>query len=676
MTNVRRLFYVITLLVMLLTSLNVHAQRSEIKRYTNLPALYIETFNYEPVSSKEYYIYANLWYIDENDKITQYDSLQIRGRGNSTWNMRKKPYRIKFKEKERFLGSNRANAKSWTLLANAGDKTLIRNAVTSAMSEFMGMDFSPAYKFVDFNLNGEYLGCYQISDQVEVRKRRVNVTEQDYPLTSESDITGGYLLEVDGFQHGNCFVTPNKSVPVRIHYPDEDEIDNTQTQYINNHVNNFESVLYSKDFAHKTKGYRCLVDSVSLANWIIGTEVSANIDGFFSIYFYKKPQDPRLYWGPMWDYDIAYDNDNRKPYNDFKMMADISYGNAREWIVRMWQDPWFGKIINNRYNQLLKDGLVDHLIQTVDSLTTLIDQSQKLNYNKWGINTRMYNEIVLYSSYSQYVDDLKDFIYTHCEFLESEFASRRLPEPEVFTPTNHYYNIINKGNNKAIDINYTSTAPVAGDGVCIWQTTDSRLSQQWKIVSVGDYFHITNREGNLALADPTKGMTGPSVNTGTPLTVAVADTNDNSQLWTIETQANGYFNLINKHTEHTANVNGGGSDDGNSIISYTTDSKNSTSNNRQWRFEKRDEISAIGKIAIDEPEEYALAYNPHSQIIHFGSETPEMLTFNVYVYNTAGVLMKTFVANEECSVEDLDNGLYIVNWKFGHITRSAKFVKQ
>ena len=260
----------------------------ERERLTNLPAIYIETHNGAQITSKEVYIYATMWYIDENDSITQYDSLQIRGRGNSTWGLRKKPYRLKFQSKEKFLGKGYAKAKSWTLLANAGDKTLMRNAVTSSMGEFLGMQFNPAYKFVDVVLNGEFLGNYQISDQVEVRSHRVNIIEQDYPLNTDSDITGGYLLEVDGFMDGNYFTTSRGAVPIRIHYPDEDEISTRQNIYIKNYIRDFETALFGDNFMDPEKGYRKWVDSLSLANWFIGTEVSANIDGYYSTYFYKN----------------------------------------------------------------------------------------------------------------------------------------------------------------------------------------------------------------------------------------------------------------------------------------------------------------------------------------------------------------------------------------------------
>lgn len=45
--------------------------------------------------------------------------------------------------------------------------------------------------------------------------------------------------------------------------------------------------MISGDYTDEYKGYRRFVDSTSLANWYIATEVSANVDGFYSTYFYK-----------------------------------------------------------------------------------------------------------------------------------------------------------------------------------------------------------------------------------------------------------------------------------------------------------------------------------------------------------------------------------------------------
>ena len=174
------------------------AARAQYTQLTNLPTIYINTYNQQAIWSKTTYIYATMMYVN-NEQIVQYDSLRIRGRGNSTWNLAKKPYRIKFNESTKFLGKGYAKNKSWTLLANHADKSLLRNAVTFTMGDFLGQDFSPAAHFVDLVLNGTYLGNYQVSDQVNVDNKRVEIFEQEVVATETSNITGGYLVEVDGF---------------------------------------------------------------------------------------------------------------------------------------------------------------------------------------------------------------------------------------------------------------------------------------------------------------------------------------------------------------------------------------------------------------------------------------------------------------------------------------------
>ena len=159
------------ILLLLIVSIFVDAQIYS--QLTNVPTLYIETFNGEDIT-KEKYITASLTLVD-GEKTTVYNDIQIRGRGNSTWYTEKKPYKLKFASKTELLGKEYTKAKKWTLLANHGDKTMIRNALTYDLGKFMGFTFCPAAVFVDLFLNGNYSGTYQISDQVEVYKGRVEV---------------------------------------------------------------------------------------------------------------------------------------------------------------------------------------------------------------------------------------------------------------------------------------------------------------------------------------------------------------------------------------------------------------------------------------------------------------------------------------------------------------------
>jgi len=673
--------FVLSFLLLLTAVVGVKAQYV---LKSDLPAIYINTFDGTGITSKEVYKYCQLRYVDEDGTVTLYDSTSIKGRGNSTWRqMSKKPYKLKFLTKQKFLGKGYAKAKKWTLLANAGDKTMIRNAVTSELGLFCAahheagaqesLPFNAAVRFVDLVLNDSYVGTYQISDQVEVRPHRVDVTEQNYPLGEDDDITGGYLLEVDGFKDGNYFVTTNYSAPVRIHYPDDEEIVEKQNTYIRNHVNRFDTALKSAYFADSTKGYRAFVDTASLIDWYLCTEISANIDGFYSTYFYKERGDVRLFWGPLWDYDIAYNNDQRVRTEQRlsssvnSMMVDIAYSGSREWVRRMWDDAWFQKKVSNRYEELLDAGLVDYMLAKVDSLQAILTQSQKLNYQKWGIQTKAYHEMVLYSSYDQYVSDLKTFITEHCAYLKQAFADRKPLEPTPpFAPENYYYHVLNNKTQKA----------VSGSGSQVMQMSDSRESenQDWYVKAVGSHFQLINRATEQALNDPTTGTVGPTVNVGTALNLAVADEKDQRQLWNLVPQGYaGYYNLENVYTQHVANLKGGNAADGTELLSYTSDTKNATSQNRLWRLVKSEALSPdITGIENDEPENYALAYNPQTKELHFGAENPEKLTFMVSVYTIGGALVGTFRADGSFRMGGQPTGSYVIRWMVDGKQRTAK----
>ena len=675
----------IALVLCCLTTAVLQAADTQHVRLTNLPHVYINTFTGNSITSKTTYVYARMWMVDEEDIVTFYDSLEIRGRGNSTWNRAKRPYKLKFHQKEKLLGKGYAKTKKWTLLANHGDKTLMRNALTSAVGERLGLKFNPAAKFVDLTLNGTYVGTYQISDAIDVRPHRVNIMEQDYPLTEESNITGGYLLEADGFYDFTNgvtgFYTSRKNVPLRIHYPDEDEIDNRQYRYIRDFINAFERLLYSSSFKDKDKGYRPMVDSLSLANWYLATEVSGNIDGFFSTYFYKDADDDRLYWGPLWDYDIAYANDDRKGDTSRQLMRDVGYGSEgmRQWVVRFWEDPWFRQLIGRRWVQAVEDGLEEFMLAKVDSLATLLDASQQLNFQRWGINQKVLRERVLYSTYGEYVGDLRKYVSRHLAYL-TEVLSEYVPkEPEPKIPdfdadTLVYYAIANVGSGTVMDLNSTN------DEVCANRSNTASESQQWRIWPLSNgYMFIENRMTGRVLCDPTEGNPTATTLVGTRLVTADPDSTDIRQQWDLVSQGNDRFNLINRFSEHGANLSGGGTADGTPILSYTSDNRNGASNNRLWRIEAVDEVpNGIEDIQWATPKgplDYALAYAPSGDRLHFGSDDPSQLTFSVRLYDRSGRLLRTFRASDGCSLSGLPRGLYIVSWQVDGHQRSVKFVK-
>lgn len=555
----------------------------DFKRVSNLPHVYINTVNKQAITSKKTFIQGEMYYVAENDSITHYESLEIRGRGNSTFNRTpdKLPYRIRFAEEEELLGPKYAKARNWTLMANTYDKAIMRNGLTSELTEFCGLDFAVAHKYVDVTLNGVYIGTYHISDHPEVGEKRV-----DIPLGGTgTDVS--YFMECDGYAEHNYFNTSKKSVPIRIHYPMQ--LTAAQKSYATRLVNTFESKLFSDSFADPDNGYRALIDSVSLANWYCAIELCGNLDCFWSLYFYRKQGDPKIYLGPMWDYDIAYGNDSRRGDTSKSLMVDVAFelDRAGSWVNRMWEDPWFQQLINRRYAELREAGVEEFLLNKVDSLENLLTESARLNYAKYGISKQYYNERVFHGTYGEYVNDLRTWIKAHVPYLTTAFKNKKAsgPTPPFEANTDYYYHIYNANTSATVAVDVKNQSTSAGSQACVWEDSESRETLNWYVIPVDDYFQIITYDGKGALYDSS--TASPTSTTTTILTLAAINNTDSRQLWNLVPQGTaGFYNVINKQTGRTMNLNGGYTSNGNSVISYSTDTeKNKTGTNRLWKFE-------------------------------------------------------------------------------------------
>lgn len=658
----------------------VQLPAQELVQKTNLPTIYIDTEGGQEITSKEDYILSTLYYVDESG-TTQYDKVQIRGRGNSTWGLAKKPYRLKFNEKVKFLGSDHANAKSWTLLANYADKTLMRNAVASCIGDFARQPFTASAQFVDLVLNGVFLGNYQVSDQMEIRKKRVDITEQDEVMTEGANITGGYFLEVDGFATAEpVYYRTDRGVLVTIKSPDEDIIAQAQVDYIRNHMQKFEDALFAEDFTHPETGYRQYVDSMTLASWYIATELTGNVDGFWSTYMYKEKDDPKFYWGPLWDYDIAFNNCDRVGDVSRELMINQGFGSelTKIWILRMWQDPWFVSLINRTWKECVERGFEEHVISCVDSIATLLEESQRLNFAKWPIDQHVYNELVLFSTYREGVDYLKSFLHTHFEYLTEVFAQAEsgegnapMPTPVFASDTRHYYRIYNKGNGNVMD--------TTGDGkACMWENVEGKQSQQWDIVPSGDYFRIVNRASGMSLSDDAE-WRNDGYQTGSQLALSESNDADYRQLWSVVpvNSGNSYV-VVNRATNLAWNNNGGFSENGNPIISWTNDENNAQKDTRQWHLVKDELKNELTDAICDLPREvqYVVSYNPETRQLRFASEDMSLLKGQAAIYDLSGVCYMQFPIQELVDVSGLPSKVYVLCWTESGVTRSVKFMKE
>lgn len=397
---------------------------------TNIPTFRISTENNTPVTQKETWIDGTITIESSvaSEEMTQYP-LEIRGRGNSTWGMEKKPYRIKLSEKKQLLGLP-AKEKNWVLLANYADKTLIRNAIAFEISRYLGLEFTPSTRFVDLVLNGEFLGNYMVTDQIEVANFRVPVQKQEVTATTLPDISGGYLLEIDGFADSELvWFSTNKGVKITIKYPKDDEINQAQRNYITNYVKEAENCLFSSSFKSEEEGYRKYFDMESLINWYIAAELTGNPDACWSTYLYKKKEDDKIYVGPLWDFDIAFNNDDRLGDATQKLMLDAGHGTdlMKKWLKRFIEDEYFVNEVKKRFTAVIDRGIHDHLQSYIDSLTTHINTSQSLNFDRWKIlDKKVYRELAARKTYTAEVNFVTDYVTRRVDFLKTKYYDSSL----------------------------------------------------------------------------------------------------------------------------------------------------------------------------------------------------------------------------------------------------------
>lgn len=433
---------------------------SRLWQITNLPTVVINTVDGEIPYDKEHDISSTVIIISDNGtNVLEKSETLVRERGNASRNFPKKPWRIKFDKKQNVLDAP-AKAKKWTLINNYGDKTLMRNMLAFDIARKMGMGYVPYCRPVDVVMNGEYKGCYQLCDQVEVNENRVDIDEMEPGDVSGEALTGGYFIEIDGYAYleTSWFRSAHYGIPVTIKSPDEDEIVPEQTRYITNYFNNLENLMKDTD---PLTGYRSVFDNTSFIQHMLTNELAGNTDCYWSTYMYKKRNDPHIYTGPVWDFDLGFNNDNRtypvytRSGNTF--LWNSGYASGADGMLYFAQrillkDENTGAEILDVWDKARRSGLtVEWLQGKVDEYAALLDRSQQLNFTRWPILSEyVHQNPVVFPTYEAGCNAVKNFIrlqMTHLDRVvgfDSSTLDRDVVNEVEFEPTDgpeEYYTL-------------------------------------------------------------------------------------------------------------------------------------------------------------------------------------------------------------------------------------------
>ncbi len=377
---------------------------------TGLPAFYLSTGGQE-ILDKENYVKGTYRVVRGfTGEALHEGDVDVRGRGNSTWNMPKKPYRLRLSTAAELLGmpSNR----HWALMANYADRSLIRNDVAFEISRRLGLEYTPRQQYADFFLNGEYMGNYNVTEHIREGKQRVNIDEEN----------GGYMLEADGFGYSEpvFFETP-REMPITVKYPGDGDITAAQFDYIKDYFTAFEDALFADNFADPEAGYQRYLDLTTFVNYYLANEIAGNSDLYWSMRMYKKSaSDPLIYTGPVWDVDLGFNNDNRIGDAVKKLMLTDAHA-PKQWIARIAEDPNFRRAVRTRWNAVKAD--LATINQYVDRQANLLSYSQVGNFQRWDIlqEPNIHFNWYVGNTYQDYVDFIKTYLTERIAWLDTVY---------------------------------------------------------------------------------------------------------------------------------------------------------------------------------------------------------------------------------------------------------------
>ncbi|MBQ7241549.1 MAG: CotH kinase family protein [Firmicutes bacterium] len=391
---------------------------------------------------------------------------QIKGRGNSSWQLAKKPYQIKLNDSADLFGMGKH--KTWVLIANHLDKCMLHNSTTYYIADKIGLAYTPKSVFADVYANGKYLGTYTIGEKTQVGKNRIEITDLEalteeknseklskYPRGGEyesasagtykyyeipnnpENITGGYLLEFDyaqRYKEEPCGFVTDRGQCIVIKSPEY--ASKAQVEYIRNYYQELEDAVYSEDGKNSLgKHYTEYMDLTSAAKRFLIEELTMNVDSCMSSFYLYKNTDGIFYFGPVWDYDLSFGisadktlSSSKDPSTWWTNIRKINkHPEYYSMLAELFKYGDFQKAITKEFNESFKKYAHELYDTKIDQMASDISASYKMNYTIWNINS--VNHYV--DNNGETMDDnvkfFKNFFKTRLDFMESTIGTANYP---------------------------------------------------------------------------------------------------------------------------------------------------------------------------------------------------------------------------------------------------------
>lgn len=376
---------------------------------SNLPTFYITTDPYvDEIKSKEDYIDATVRYIPYGSDSEAFEqAVNIKGRGNTSWAYPKKPYRLKFDKKQEF--ANLKKAKSFVLLSNYIDNTLMRNAVAFKIAQMLNLPYTGKITPVNLVFNGMERGNYMLTNKIGINSGSVDIDEEE-----------GILWELGvEMDEEFCFRTPTFNVPCMVKDPDFNEIAKGNSLQIAETWNYWQADIESAMKAVNEGRWQEVFDAEQLVKYFVINDIVLNTELEFpkSFYLYKESKDGKYKLGPVWDFDWSFGY-----HHDINRGVIYRGCGSFDFLSKIFVDSQFLEMFEIEFNEFC-DNHLDELMNFIDDYAILIRDSALRDAMLWPqehYNERYEHEERHAGRFDRNVENLKDWIHRRIEVIKSK----------------------------------------------------------------------------------------------------------------------------------------------------------------------------------------------------------------------------------------------------------------
>ncbi|WP_412100494.1 CotH kinase family protein [Micromonospora ureilytica] len=324
----------------------------------------------------------------------------FRLRGNSSATFEKTPFRVEFWDNENddadypVLGMPADS--DWVLRGPFPDKALIREALVYDLGREMGLP-APRYAFAEFYLNtdaapvgaGDYMGVYMFMETIKNSKDRLDLKQLDEDDVTLPKIQGGYIWKFEWMAAEEPTLPctgPAATCWNYLEVADPSPLQPQQRDWLRGHLQEFNDVLHSSNFADPNTGYRKYIDVDSFIDLMIVNELSREMDAYVRSSHFYKDRDSKIFAGPLWDFDLSFGvggffaNDQVSGWQH----QQTRQPSANDWFAQLLRDPAFVNQARSRWQTLRRGLLSDAALQTrVNALATPLTNAAQRNFQRW-----------------------------------------------------------------------------------------------------------------------------------------------------------------------------------------------------------------------------------------------------------------------------------------------------